>query len=224
MSRMTDLLWVLVFLANVWFLASSRLNACIRIVAAQGILVGLCTVAAGGAEAGGAAALLGAVIVAVKGWLIPRLLFRALREAGVRREVEPYVGTGVSLGAGLAALGVGLWIAGRLPLPAAAGSRLAVPITLATLFTGLFIVITRRKALSQVLGFVVFENGIYGLGVALLADQPLVVEVAVLLDVFVAVFVMGIAVFHISREFDHIDTDRLDQLADWQGADGEGEP
>jgi hydrogenase-4 component E len=50
---------------------------------------------------------------------------------------------------------------------------------------------------------------------ALLLEQPILVELAVLLDIFVAVFVMGIAIFHISREFDHIDTHYLTQLKDW---------
>jgi hydrogenase-4 component E len=90
-----------------------------------------------------------------------------------------------------------------------------VPLALSTILIGLFVVISRIKALSQVLGFLILENGIYAFGAALLLEQPLVVELGVLLDVFVAVFVMGIAIFHISREFDHIDTDALDQLADW---------
>jgi hydrogenase-4 component E len=66
------------------------------------------------------------------------------------------------------------------------------------------------------------ENGIYAFGVALLLDQPVLVELGILLDVFVAVFVMGIAIFHISREFDHIDTRRLSSLADVQTEGKEG--
>jgi len=69
---------------------------------------------------------------------------------------------------------------------------------------------------SQVLGFLVMENGIYVFGVGVVKEISLLVELGVLLDVFVAVFVMGITIFHISREFDHIDTDRLSTLKDWK--------
>jgi hydrogenase-4 component E len=87
-----------------------------------------------------------------------------------------------------------------------------VPVALSTIFTGLFLILSRRKALTQVLGYIVLENGIYIFGVALALKEPVVVELGVLLDVFVAVFIMGITVFQISREFDHTDTDRLDSL------------
>ncbi|PJC48561.1 MAG: hypothetical protein CO035_02865 [Candidatus Omnitrophica bacterium CG_4_9_14_0_2_um_filter_42_8] len=71
------------------------------------------------------------------------------------------------------------------------------------------------KALTQIIGYLILENGIYFFGSILLGEQPLLVELAVLLDVFVAVFVMGIAVFHINREFDHIDTHKLSELKDY---------
>ena len=64
------------------------------------------------------------------------------------------------------------------------------------------------------LGFLVMENGIYAFGVGLVLESPLLVELGVLLDVFVAVLVMGIIIFHISREFDHIDTHELSTLRD----------
>ena len=67
---------------------------------------------------------------------------------------------------------------------------------------------------KQTLGYLAMENGIYAFGLAFAVEEPLLVEMGVLLDVFVGVFVMGIAIHHISREFDHIDTDRLSELKD----------
>jgi hydrogenase-4 component E len=89
-----------------------------------------------------------------------------------------------------------------------------VPVALFTSLVGLFVIISRRKALTQVLGYLVLENGIYTFGVGLVQNTPMLVELGVLLDVFVAVFVMGIAIFHINRQFDHIDTDRMVLLKD----------
>ena len=91
---------------------------------------------------------------------------------------------------------------------------LLVPVALSSILIGLFLIVSRKKAVNQVLGFLVLENGIFTFGVGLVGELSLLVELGVLLDVFVAVFVMGIMIFHISREFDHLDTDRLSTLKD----------
>ena len=144
----------------------------------------------------------------------PWLLARVLRDADVHREVEPIVGYTASLLIGTLTLALSLWLSPRLPLPTKPIASLLVPVALFTMLAGLFLIVSRRKALTQVLGYLVLENGIYAFGVGLVQGTPLLVELGVLLDVFVAVFVMGIAIFHINREFDHIDTDRLAVLRD----------
>ena len=160
-------------------------------------------------------ALIGLVL---KGVVFPWLLLRTLRPAGVRREVEPFVGYGVSAFAGVLALSLSLGLAASLNSLTPAGIRTQLPLTLpASLFLtliGLFLIVSRRKALTQVLGYLVLENGIYLFGLTLAGEVPLLVEMGVLLDVFVAVFVMGIAIFHISREFDHMDVEKLSVLKD----------
>ncbi len=93
-------------------------------------------------------------------------------------------------------------------------SALLVPVALSSILIGLFLIVSRKKAVNQVLGFLVLENGIFTFGVGLMRELSLLVELGVLLDVFVAVFVMGIMIFHISREFNHLDTDRLSTLRD----------
>ena len=137
-----------------------------------------------------------------------------LRGADVRREVEPFVGYIVSMLVGI--VGAGALVLAERAAAAADGAHLAlvVPVALFTTLVGLFLIVSRRKALTQVLGYLVLENGIYIFGVGAGAREPLLVELGVLLDVFVAVFVMGITIFHISREFDHIDVDQLTMLKD----------
>jgi hydrogenase-4 component E len=147
--------------------------------------------------------------IGIKGIAFPVLLLRAMREAEVRREIEPHVGYSLSILIGLAALLLALWLSGRLPLPLAPVSSLVVPVALFTSFVGLFVIISRKKAITQVLGYLMLENGIYTFGVGLVQGTPMLIELGVLLDVFVAVFVMGITIFHINRQFDHLDTDRL---------------
>jgi hydrogenase-4 component E len=214
MSLGSDLLLYVVVLTNLLLLGTSRLLACVRVVAVQGVSLGLLALAAHEGSPSVHAVALCAGILVLKGAVFPWLLARSLRDVQIRREIDPYIGYTMSSLAGLVALGVSVWLGRSLPLPATAASSLAVPVAAFTVLTGFFLIITRRQALTQVLGYLVLENGIYAFGVELAQDQPLLVELGVLLDIFVAVFVMGIAIFHISREFDHIDTDRLTSLKD----------
>ncbi len=130
----------------------------------------------------------------------------------MRREIDPIVGYTPSLLVGGALLGVALWLGWRLPLPVPAGSQFMIAVSLFTIMVGLFMIVARRMAITQVLGYLAMENGIYTFGLAFAEKEPLLVEMGILLDVFVAVFVMGIMIYHINREFDHIDTDRLSEL------------
>jgi hydrogenase-4 component E len=73
---------------------------------------------------------------------------------------------------------------------------------------------SRRKAVTQVVGYVMLENGIYLFGLTQAEKVPFLLELGVLLDVFVGVFIMGIVVFHINREFESLDSARLTELTD----------
>ncbi len=91
---------------------------------------------------------------------------------------------------------------------------LLVPSALATILLSLVVLVSRTKALTQVLGYLMLENGIFTFGLVLLHDMPFLIELGVLLDLFVGVFVMGIVVYHINQEFDHIDSYHLTTLKD----------
>jgi hydrogenase-4 component E len=209
-----DTLIVLVVLTNLKVLGSSRLVPCIRIVAVQGVVMGLLPFFASHETITLRMVVVAAVSIALKGFVFPRLLLQALRGADIRREMEPFVNYGMSLLFGIAALAAALWIGSRLPLPDEHVSSLLMPAAFFTMMVGLFLIVSRKKALTQVLGYLVIENGIYTIGMALAQEQPLLIEMGILLDVFVAVFVMGITLFRIGREFDNIDTDQMATLKD----------
>jgi len=213
-EQLTELLLILVVLVDLYALAASRLGALIRTVALQGIVLGIVPLVADPSELTLRSALLALLSLALKGVVFPILLFRATREEAVRREVAPYVGYSVSLLIGAVLIGASFIAGSRLPLPFPAISPLLVPVALATALIGLFIIVSRRKAATQVLGYLVLENGIFVFGLTLSGKMPWLVEMGVLLDVFIGVFVMGIALHHLHREFDSIDVDRLTTLRD----------
>ncbi len=212
-----ELILIFVVLTDLILLGSSRLTSTIRLSAWQGMALGFLPLMVSRAGFGPTTlrlVTLGAVLFAMKGFLFPRLLLRALRTAEVRHEIRPIVGFQASILAGIAIVAASFWMGGRLPLPRPAPTPLALPMALSTILIGLFAITTRANALNQVVGYLVMENGIFIFGVALAQEEPFIVEMGVLLDVFVAVFVMGIAIFHIGREFDHIEVDQLSSLKD----------
>src|SRR5262249_40312718 len=117
MSGWVDTVLVLIALTSFVLLGSSRLGSCIRVVALQGVLLGYLTLTARGDESALRTGLLAAGSAGLKGIVFPWLLSRALREADVRREIEPLVGYSASLLIGALALGVSLWLSAHLPLP-----------------------------------------------------------------------------------------------------------
>ncbi len=214
MNLLIDTMIALLILTNLWLIASSRISSCIRVVALQGILLGFLPILVGTDHLTVRACLLSVVAILLKGIIFPALLLRALQAASVRREMEPYVGYTTSLLVAAVMLGAAMWLGRQLPLPLPAASPMMVPLAMFNILIGLFAIVSRRKALSQVLGYLVMENGIYAFGLAFALNEPFLVELGVLLDAFMAVFVMGITIFHISREFDHMDTDQLSVLKD----------
>ena len=208
-----DYLSVFFILSNFVLLASSRIGFCIKAVTAQGVILAVIPVLHEVGHLQAASLVLCAVTLLIKGYIFPRLLNSAIARAKVKREVEPFVGYNTSLLIGIAMLVFGFWLQSRLPLARGVQGFL-LPASFFAILCGFFLTIARRKALTQILGYLALENGIFAFGAGALSEHPWMLEMGILLDVFVAVFIMGVAIFHISREFDHMDADRLASLRD----------
>jgi hydrogenase-4 component E len=157
--------------------------------------------------------LVAAAMAALKAGVFPWLLWRTMRRIGSSEIVEPYMGLGTSVVAGLVGLGLLFWMDSRVALPVVA-PPLLLPAALLTVLSGIILIVLRHKALTQVIGYLTMENGIFLLGVPLIGHDAMWIEFLILLDLFVAIFVMGIAIHHISRTFDSIDVDRFCTLRD----------
>ena len=213
MERLGEVVLLLVLMTNFAVLVPDRLSACIRIMAVQGVLLAVLPLASG-APFGFHIGLLTFGTILIKAVVLPRILMWAIREAAVRRELEPAIGPIATVLLGLAAVGVAFGVAPRLPHVAGPAAEGLVPVSLASLMMGFVVLTTRRKALSLVIGYLMLENGIYVFGLTLAGVIPLLVELGVLLDVFVGVFIMGLVVFQINRELETQDSRRLTELRD----------
>jgi len=212
MHNFIDPILVLVLLLNFVALGASRLRTVIQAVSAQGVLLGLTIILAHGAPMEPLVVAMAVTTAALKGVVIPRMLFNAIREVVIRREVEPIVGFIASIFLGAAGTALAVLFSKSLPIAPSDAGSLIVPAALSTVLTGFLILTTRTKAITQVVGYLILENGVFIFGMLLMKAIPFLVELGVLLDLFVAIFVMGIIIHKISREFDTVSTRMLSEL------------
>lgn len=204
MILLADQLLVLVMLINLVMLGTSRLIFSVRAVAVQGVILGILPGVIH--PFSGHLVAITVFLILAKGVLIPYLIIGAVRKAHIRREVEPFIGYVPTLLLGAVFTAFSFFFAEKLPLAPEHKDLLFVPASIATLLTGFLFLTTRRKAISQVIGYLVMENGIFVFGLLLTEAMPAMVEAGALLDLLVGIFVMGIVINHISHQFSSIDT------------------
>lgn len=209
MNILVDICLAALIVINIALAGVSRLPNAIRLVGFQGFMIGLLPFIFTGDHLG-----LSLVNMGVKGVLMPIMLTYALKKSKAVKELEPLVGFGKSVAIIFAITLISFFFCEAKAIDCAISTRLAIPLAFTTIATGLFLIVSRRKALTQVLGFLVFENGISVFAAAISMEYGLIVELGILLDVFVLVFILGIAIYEINRTFSSIDTDRLNRLGD----------
>ncbi len=218
MKSFAEILLALFLLNNIVLAGTGRLRQAIRQVAFQGWLVAILPIFFWNWSAEGAPELrvwlLASVNLAVKGLALPALLLYAAKKARTTFELEPLVGFHLSQVIAFFIAAASFALAKALHVQEGLASELAIPVAFATMGTGLFLICARRKAITQVLGFLAFENGIAVFGAGLLLEYGVVAEIGILLDVFVLAFVLGIAIYQINRTFASTDTDKLNHLGD----------
>lgn len=153
-----------------------------------------------------------ALTLGLKVVLMPWYFFRLIRQLDVDREVEPMINIPTTMLIGIALVIFAFNLA--LPISQMAGTvtRSTLGIALASVLLAFLMMITRTKAIPQVIGFLAMENGLFFAATSATYGMPLVVELGVALDVLVAVFVLGIFFFHIRETFDSMDLKHMERL------------
>jgi hydrogenase-4 component E len=152
-----------------------------------------------------------AIALFFKAVLIPVVLHRIVTRLGIHREIERVVATGIVMLAGLGLASLAILV--TMPVTAGADvlAREDIAFALAVVLLGLLMMITRRNAVSQVVGFMSLENGLI-LAATGAKGMPLVVELSVAFSVLIAFIVFGIFVFRIRERFDTVDVGALDRF------------
>jgi hydrogenase-4 component E len=206
-----DTLLIFAVVLNFYALGVTGVRSVIQGVAIQGVLLGFLPLLVE-SEVSVRGLLLVLAIVTLKGYLIPKMLFNAIRDVSFQREIQPFVGFVPCLLILAVGTGTAIDLSYRLPMEKPHSALLLVPVSMATVFTGFLIMMTRKRSVLQVCGYLVLENGIFTFGLLLLEAIPLLVELGVLLDLFTCVFVMGLTIQNVNREFSSISTETLSEL------------
>ncbi|MBI2738436.1 MAG: hydrogenase-4 component E [Rhodospirillales bacterium] len=151
------------------------------------------------------------IALTLKGIVIPLALLRTVERLGIHREVEKVVGVGVALIVGLALTGLAQALVVKVAVGTASHAREALALALAIVLLGFLMMIVRRNAVTQIVGFMSMENGLI-LAATGARGMPLVVEVSVAFSVLIALFVFAVFVFRIRERFDTIDIEALDRV------------
>ncbi len=152
-----------------------------------------------------------AIALVFKAIIIPAALHKIVERLGIHREVEPAVGTGLTMLAGMGLVALSTVLMLHLTQTANAFAREDLAFALSVILLGLLMMVTRRNAVSQVVGFMSLENGLI-LAAAGAQGMPLVVEISVAFSVLVALIVIGVFLFRIRERFDSVDVAVMDNF------------
>jgi hydrogenase-4 component E len=214
---MTQILFLVMIAGNLFMLGVSRLKTCVRILALQGLALSFIPWITSGGVFSLRIMLITLVMIGLKAFWIPILIEGFIEKSNVRREVEPYLSYNFSMALGLLFLVAAFKVAGFLPLTTVAAGPKILAVAFFSMACGALLVVSRKKTVTQLMGYIVMENGIYVAQMLVEGRWPWMIEMIVLLDVVVAVMVMGRLLGHVSSELDHSDTNRMVRLKDWHG-------
>jgi hydrogenase-4 component E len=184
----------------------------IRLYGAQSFLLGIVAATIALSEGRHDLYVTAALTVALKGLLIPWFLMRVIDRIGIRREIEPFLNVPVSLLVCVGLTVVGYRVSAGFPEGLRGVSHHLIGVALSLLLIGLFLMATRKKAITQILALMMIENAVFLVAVGITTGMPLVVELGISFDVILAVLILGVLVGRIVDRFESMDVSRLSKL------------
>jgi hydrogenase-4 component E len=203
-------------LVSFMMLYQDRLYALLNVFALQAVVLALSVAWQAWAQGAPHLYITAAIALVLKAIVIPLALHRIIARLGIQRQIETVVGVGPTMMAGMALVALSMVVMLRVTPEADPLAREDLAFALSVLLLGLLMMVTRRNAVSQVVGFMSIENGLILAGTGA-KGMPLVVEISVAFSVLVAFIVIGIFLFRIRERFDTVDLQVLDQFRGERG-------
>ena len=184
----------------------------IRLYAAQSLLLAIVAATKAIGDDRAQLFVMAAMTLVLKGFAIPLFLMRVVDRIGIHREIEPFLNVPTSLLACLGLTVVGYRVSTGFAEATVGVTHHVVGVGLSTMMIGLFLMVTRKKAITQILALLTVENAIFLIALGITAGMPLVVELGIFFDVILAVLVLGVLVRRIVDRFESMDVSRLSKL------------
>jgi hydrogenase-4 component E len=198
-------------LVSLMLLYQDRLSALLNVFAFQALVLALSVAWQAYIQNAPHLYLTAAIALSVKAIIIPFALHRMIRNLGIHREIETAINIGPTMLAGLALVALSMVVILRVTTHADMLAREDLAFALSVVLLGLLMMVTRRNAVSQVVGFMSLENGLI-LAATGAKGMPFVVEISVAFSVLVAFIVIGIFLFRIRERFDTVDLEAMDEF------------
>ena len=204
-------LGMLLLITSFGIIASPMLLACIRFYAMHSFLLALITLAMAYHHQLWHLSVAAVLTFVLKVITIPRIFSTVVRRLGIRREAESYINIPFSLFVAIFLVSVSFYATSGKTLSALSSLRF-LPIAISTVFLGMLVMSTRKKAITQVLGLLLMENGLFLMGITMTFGMPLLVELGIFFDVPIGIIIMGIFIFKIRSAFEGIEVDHMTVL------------
>lgn len=208
------ILAAMVLFSSFSLLAQSRMIASIHVFAWQGALVAAATALVAWIAHQPHLYFSAALTLILKALLLPWMLHRLVTKLKIAHEVETVVRPALVLLAAAALVVFSYYVALPIEKLSSLSTRNTIAISMAVVLLGMLMMVTRSKALSQVIGFMSMENGLFFAAVVSTHGMPMVVELGIAFDVLVAAVLFGIFFFHIRESIDSLDVDQLNRLSE----------
>ncbi|MFQ5480891.1 MAG: formate hydrogenlyase [Thermodesulfobacteriota bacterium] len=193
-------------------LVQRRMLGLVHVFALQGLFLALSTALVAyitGAHHLYISALLALLIKVI---FIPYLLYRLIHKLKVQREVEPLINLPATMLLGIVIVVFSYYMTTSVSSASTMVTRSTIALAMATVMLGLLMMITRKKAITQTIGFLALDNGLIFMTTSATSGMPLVVELGIALDVLIAAVIFGIFFLHISSTFETLDLKEMETL------------
>ena len=202
----------LFLLSSFAMLSQRRVVTMVSLLALQGLLLGAATLLLAWRTGQGHLLFSGVLTLALKAAFLPWLLHRLIRRLDVYWDSEPLLNIAGTMLVGLLIVIFAFGLAQPIAALATTTTRSSIGIAMAVVLLAFLTMITRRKAMSQVVGFLSMENGLFFGAMSATYGMPMIVELGVALDILVAMLVLGVFFFQIREQFDSLDLHHLENL------------
>jgi hydrogenase-4 component E len=210
--QVINLLAAVLLLLSFAMLSQRRILSLINLFAAQGLVLFLATALVAALTAQSHLYWSAALTLLLKVLLLPWILHRLIRRLNVKWDVETLINIPTTMLIGIVLVILAFNLAAPISQLAGTVTRSTLGIAMASVLLSFLMMITRSKAVPQVVGFLAMENGLFFAATAAVYGMPMVVELGVALDVLVASLILGVFLFQIRERFDSVDTRHLEKL------------